>query len=167
MRYNEILNEYSPAKTGHNYGPKLIGAMLKDNSLPEDLARVAEQLKTNPNDDNLKAAAVSALLAQFELMDPTQHKEYVQWLAKCYAGGSDRLSDVANTAREYLNVYHIGKRRGKLDAKNADINKFKSYNDFEFMMMCQDHKMLTTKPEVNKGKAKTPVSYTHLRAHET
>jgi hypothetical protein len=72
---------------------------------------------------------VNNILEYIESKDPTQNKQYTQWLARLYSKGGLKMEDM--NRQNILGLYDAGKRRGMINPEHADINKFKSYRDFE------------------------------------
>ena len=86
----------------------------------------------------LKPQLVNAILAEIENHDPTANKEYTQWLARMWANanGKLKLEDLNRGQFEggLLGAYTRAKRRKLIKPEHADINRFKTYGEFERAM---------------------------------
>lgn len=117
--------------------------------------------KTKPDEPLIKDPAtreqfLEDLLKVIETKDPTQNKQYTPWLARMYINGGVRLEDL--NRHNILGIYDIGKRRRMIKPEDADINRFKTYRDFETTMRDNydlDQIDNTEKKEDDKGRAKT------------
>lgn len=139
MKINEVTNhkvapllEYSREITAKNLAPKLVAALTKDNGdvggLNQFKAHLAN-LKGQMPDDFTTNKVAEGVLAAIEAKDPTKNKQYTQWLARMYANGGVKLEDL--NRNNVLNAFDLGKRRKMISAEHADINRFKSYREFE------------------------------------
>ena len=168
MKITEILLEYRRDVTAKNLGVKLILAISRDGGyipfhLPvetDDLRGItADRLQKwidYPGGSDQVADLINTILEAIEAKDPTQNKQYTQWLAKMYSNGGLKLEDIN---RQYLlNLYVIAKRRQMIRPEHADINKFRTYKDFEDAIFPYDliNKLHTDdeKKVVNKGTSK-------------
>ena len=61
--------------------------------------------------------------------DPTPNKMYMMWLIRMYVSGSVKLEDM--NRHESLTKYHRLKVHKKIKPEHADINRFKTYTQFE------------------------------------
>jgi len=142
MRIREILLEYNRAVTAKQVGDRVIDSLHKDKSLdlPYSLINIAQP------SFQAKKGAISAtpeqtqewietILAEIEARDPTPNNAYTPWLAKMYAKGGLKLEDI--NRGNLLAIYTIGKRRRMIRAEHADINRFKTYEQFEHTMWTQ------------------------------
>ena len=96
---------------------------------PQDLTKIEakkEQLKEKSN--ILKNQLAVTVLETLEEADPTQNKEYVQWLARLYINGETNLEDVESTLADYLDKFHRLKIKHHLD--NNDIGQYKDFDTF-------------------------------------
>lgn len=82
-----------------------------------------------------KAKFIDAILAYIEAHDPTQNKAYTQWLARTWinAGGEAKLEDM--NRGNFLVAYTRGKQRRLISPEHADINRFKTYKEFENVLL--------------------------------
>ena len=62
---------------------------------------------------------IDTILSSLEQIDPTKHKQYVEWLARQYIAGQFRLEDI-NRINDVLVKFENAKRR----MQQRDINKF-------------------------------------------
>jgi hypothetical protein len=88
----------------------------------EEKAKEAEKLAILKNQLAIK------VLNKLEETDPTQNKEYVQWLARLYINGETNLEDVESTLADYLDKFHRLKTKHHL--KNNDIGQYKDFDTF-------------------------------------
>lgn len=88
----------------------------------EEKAKEAEKLAILKNQLAIK------VLHKLEETDPTQNKEYVQWLARLYINGETNLEDVESTLADYLDKFHRLKTKHHL--KNNDIGQYKDFDTF-------------------------------------
>lgn len=112
MRATEfLLLEYSREKTAQVFGKKLIAALTVDKR-PSDFlsptrAYLSQKAKIGsevPLDD--QQLILNNVLEELERADPTQTKEYVQWLAKCYANEKVPSEDLISNGMDALKNYH-------------------------------------------------------------
>ena len=80
---------------------------------------------------------INAILAAIEAKDPTPNKEYTQWLARKYALGGPpgyalKIEDI--NRNDLLRLFNVAKKRRMIKPEHADINRFKTYLDFENAM---------------------------------
>ena len=180
MKIAEILLEYKRDVTAKNLGVKLLFAVVNDqgnlNDLPDSIQglRISFQNKpvdriqqwmNNPEYSKFATIDIDAILAAIEAKDPTQNKQYTQWLAKMYSNGGLKLEDI--NRQNLLGLYIIAKRRQMIRPEHADINKFKSYKDFEDAIFPYDLTNLLRandeKKIVNKGKSKVVYNDSEVR----
>lgn len=108
----------------------------------------------------LKPQLVNAILAEIENHDPTANKEYTQWLARVWANanGKLKLEDLnrGNFEGGLLSAYTRAKRRKLIKPEHADINRFKTYGEFERAMMDEYDwdKIEQSDKNVDKGQSK-------------
>lgn len=146
MRAREFLLEYNRQKTADSVGPALIMALANDRSvtLPNFLSTLRRKLQGLGRMDQSKLDAVippeqqkdtlNAILAGIEDRDPTQNKQYTQWLARTYAksGGAVGMEDL--NRGNLLGAFDTAKKRRMVKPEHADINRYKFYHDFEDAM---------------------------------
>lgn len=124
-------------------------ALANDSSvdLPHFLATLRRTLQGVARMDPSKLDAVitpdkqkdniNAILAAIEAKDPTPNKEYTQWLARKYALGGPpgyalKIEDI--NRNDLLRLFQVAKKRRMIKPEHADINRFKTYLDFENTM---------------------------------
>lgn len=94
---------------------------------PDRAEQIAQSLRQEMIDDTLSV---------IEEHDPTQHKEYTQWLLRRWLTDPEReqvrMEDYNRD--DLLRAYHMGKRRGLIHPDHRDINRFRTYRQFERMM---------------------------------
>jgi hypothetical protein len=121
-----------------------------ENNIPT-AAEVLQQLKT---------PLVDTILAEIESHDPTTNKEYTQWLARVWANANGELKVEDLNRGQFdgglLAAYGRAKRRKLIKPEHADINRFKSYGDFERAMMDEYDwdKIEQSEKNVDKGESK-------------
>lgn len=131
MQIRELLLEYSRQITARQVGDRLIDAVKNDRSnVPNEIWPYITKIE--PLTDQEHSELINAILAVIETKDPTANKAYTPWLARMYARGGLRLEDM--NRNELLNIYDEGKRRRRIRPEHADINRFKTYREFEDVM---------------------------------
>lgn len=107
---------------------------------------------------SVKPDIIDHILMAIEEHDPTQNKQYTQWLIRMLintteTGGSINLEDL--NRNDMLLAYDIAKRRNLLKPEHRDINKFTTYRQFERTMNTQYRidEILNTE-EVGRGASK-------------
>ena len=144
MRAREFLVEYNRNITAQQVGNRLISAFAQDrgatpNGLGNLWAKLRTMANTSPEQINAvitperQAEIIEAILTAIEQKDPTPNKAYTPWLAKVYAKGGLKIEDM--NRNNLLGLYDIGKKRRMIKPEHSDINRFKSYNDFENTMI--------------------------------
>ena len=84
-------------------------------------------------DPQTRARFLEDLLSVIETKDPTTNKQYTPWLARMYINGGVKLEDL--NRNNILGIYDIGKRRRMIKPEDNDINRFKTYKEFESTML--------------------------------
>jgi hypothetical protein len=108
----------------------------------------------------LKPQLVNAILAEIENHDPTANKEYTQWLARVWANANGKLKMEDLNRGQFegglLSAYTRAKRRKLIKPEHADINRFKTYGEFERAMMDEYDwdKIEQSEKNVDKGQSK-------------
>lgn len=109
--------------------------------------------------DKSKSKIVHTLLMLIEFRDPTRNKQFVPWLVRMFinSGGNLPLEDMNRNA--YLTLFLNAKNQNLVPADFRDINKFKTYKEFEDFMDATvipelDRKSQEEMQELVKGKAK-------------
>jgi hypothetical protein len=136
MRFFELLLEYNRDITVKNTNPNnILNALKNDDSiaLTPELEKLRKQLRSN---DEIKPDQipnlVEIIVAAIEQKDPTNHKEYTPWLVRMYSKGNVKYEDL--NRMNMLGLYDIGKKRKIIRPEHKDINKFKTYQEFEDVM---------------------------------
>ena len=76
----------------------------------------------------LKNQLAVKVLDKLEKADPTQNKQYVQWLARTYINNDMSLEDVESTTADFLDKFHRLKNKHHLE--NNDIGQYKDFDTF-------------------------------------
>ena len=142
MRARDFLIEYSREKTANVFGNKLIAALAKDKSYMIQQQGTEQGLGKARAFLDQKAKIGSEITAEqrqyildlimhvLENADPTQNKEYVQWLAKVYANQGIKIEDILARGQNALEVYNTYKLKKILPPEYRDIGRL-SFNDLE------------------------------------
>ena len=87
--------------------------------------------------DQLLADMKADTLSVIEENDPTPNKEYTVWLLRRWLTDPDsdytRMEDY--NRNDVLRAHYVGKRRGLIRPEHRDINRFRSYREFERTML--------------------------------
>lgn len=114
-----------------------------------------------------KQGIINTILADIEAQDPTQNKEYSQWLTRSWINGGGKAKIEDMNRNDLLTAYTMGKRRKLIKPEHADINRFKTYADFENMLLKEyDVEQLIKDPKKEqeaKGQAKTVFDSPNVR----
>jgi hypothetical protein len=155
-----ILKEYSREKTATVFGNKLIAALTNDKShvlsgtaLGTARAYLQQKAKVDsPVEDNNKTVIINDIMQTLENADPTQNKEYMQWLAKVYANQGVKMEDLLSRGRNALEVYNTYKLKKVLPPEYRDIGRI-SFNDLEGLAQNPDlRQALAAKQEQEAAK---------------
>ena len=153
MRYNQfssLLLEYSRQITAEKLGPALVKAATKDSTFVQSPGAAAAQ--SLMQDPERMQQFIRTVLEKIEQQDPTPNKEYTPWLARMYANGSVKIEDM--NRNNVLGAFHQGKRRKMIKPEHADINRFKTFTQFEDAIISYDlDTLLNRSKEVAKGNA--------------
>lgn len=168
--FESILIEYNREKTAATFGNKLLKALMKDRSmLPTGLKSAHSYLnqtekEQKPIGPNERQAILTELLGVIEHADPTQHKEYTQWLVKCYANEGIILEDIISKGKDWLEVYNEMKIRKILPAEYRNIMNFK-FNDLHNIVINQElvSKLQSQSQEIDKGSSKVVLDTDKVR----
>ena len=169
MRFREILREYSREKTANVFGKKLIAALLAEKGLNYGGAgfhqilsdirfRIQQKLKIgSPLDAEQEDLTAKQILHAIEQGDPTPNKEYVQWLAKCYANEGVKLEDIVSKGADWLKTYAQLKVKRLLPPNVANIMnlKFAQLPDVVFDEELVSKLQAAEDKTADKGKATT------------
>jgi hypothetical protein len=141
MRSTEFLVEYNRNITiKHINIINFLKALIHDDSVnfPAELKNLRSELTKifNSEYENLNQKklldAAEAILGVIETLDPTPNNKFVPWLARMYANGSLKFEDI--NRNNLLVRFEEAKRLNLVPLQYKDINKLKSYYDFEEMM---------------------------------
>jgi hypothetical protein len=78
----------------------------------------------------MRGQIIDHLLAYFEEHDPTKTKTYVPWLLRSWINDRNaRMEDV--NRNDLLGLYQAAKNRNVIRPEHRDINKFKTWREFE------------------------------------
>lgn len=140
MRAIEFLVEYNRSKTAEVMGGiKALQALINDGSidLSPQLKSLQSQLKKMPNLSSLTPeqikSALETILPAIEEKDPTPTKAYTPWMARMYGKGGLKIEDMNRMG--WLELFDLAKKRRLIKPEHADVNRFKTYADFEKTMM--------------------------------
>lgn len=95
---------------------------------------VEVNIKTAPEILRSNASLIiNGILALLESKDPTPNKEYTQWITRIWCADPRlRFEDI--NRNDMLGIHYLAKRRRMLAPEHTDINRFRSYADFEITM---------------------------------
>lgn len=110
---------------------------------PQNVAQVIQAITPSAIDD---------ILQNIESGDPTNNKQYTQWLTKMYANTNVRLEDIRSTMKEYLAKFEILKRKKLIKPPANDINRYPSVNNF--MDVLDTYDLPEEDVPVDKGESK-------------
>lgn len=161
MRASEFLFEYNRQKTAQSFGLKIVQAFKQDSSYHSDsyLNQAFHDIHYYGM-ENVPQATISIIiehvLMALEESDPTNHKEYAQWLAKVYAAGRTKLEDIQSKGSEWLEIFHQLKSRKILPQEYRDINRlsFSDLGDLVHLPELTSKLQMAQKPE-DRGNAKS------------
>ena len=153
MRYNQfssLLLEYSRQITAEKLGPALVKTATKDSTFVQSPGAAAAQ--SLMQDPERMQQFISTVLEKIEQQDPTPNKEYTPWLARMYANKSVKIEDMNRD--NVLGAFHAGKRRKLIKPEHADINRFKTFTQFEDAISSYGiDNLLKRKDNADKGSA--------------
>lgn len=194
MRAYQFILEYRRDITAKSMGDKLIATLLNSQSygIPDQLMpyhtlinmafhpekyhagktftqgtirmspETAQETFTSHKQD-----IIDDILAVIEGQDPTPNKEYTQWLTRSWinSGGRAKIEDM--NRNNLLGMFTLAKRKKKISPEYADVNKFKTYNDFEKTILSIypniEELSSTEKKEVVRGEANTVFDSANVR----
>lgn len=153
------LFEYRRDITAQNLGNKLVAALMQDRGNVGDLSqhRTFVDQKTKAQGEitpEQYAKIANDILVAIEAKDSTKNKQYTQWMARMYANGSVKLEDL--NRNNTIGEYEILKRRRLIDdPMHADINRFKTYKEFEDVIERKYSGLISQqeRTNINKGQA--------------
>ena len=160
--FESILLEYNREKTAATFGKKLLKAFIADRSVIQGPLGTSRQYllqiqgqEIGPHEKQSQQMIINDILSVIEQGDPTQHKEYSQWLVKCYANEDVILEDIISKGRDWLEVYDEMKRRKILPAHYRDIMTLK-FKDLYYVINDPElvAKLNTQSADVDKGNSK-------------
>ena len=125
MRAIEFLIEYNRAKTEQNLGAALHKKMLTDKT-------VQRIFGDDPVEVIDPDVLVHFIIQRFEEADPTNNKQYVQWIARTYLKDPNgQLEDVIDGHLwQYLTKFNKLVQRKKIPQPRNDINGYTNFGDF-------------------------------------
>ena len=165
MRARDFLIEYSREKTATVFGNKLIAALAKDKSYMiqqqgtehglgkaraflDQKAKVGSEITTEQ-----RQYILDLIMHVLENADPTQNKEYVQWLAKVYANQGVKIEDILARGQNALATYNEFKTKKILPAEQRDIGQL-TFSDLEYIAASTElRQALAAKQEQDAAKA--------------
>jgi len=161
MRAKEFLLEYNRQIAAKNISSKILQALIADTSveMPREMSELANMINEMTKNGTIEkldqTKAIEVILAAIELKDPTSNKQYTQWLARMYSKGNIKYEDL--NRHNMIGMYEIGKKRKLIKPEHKDINKFKTYQEFENVMFNNydlDEIFGTEEDETEKPQAK-------------
>ena len=159
MKINQIIQEYRRDVTLQNMGDRLLTRLgqEKPSTIPAELDganmliyyaqdpeslgngkrfSVLDQFPTvtpaNVQEvlQQLRQPILDKILEYFEARDPTKTKTYVPWLLRSWVNEpKGRMEDM--NRGDLLGLYQSAKNRNIIRPEHRDINKFKTYGEFE------------------------------------
>ena len=159
MKVNQIIQEYRRDVTLQNLGDRLLTRLGQEklSTIPDEFdganmlihyaqdpeslgngkrfsvvgqfptvtpANVQEVLQQN------RQAILDKILEYFEARDPTKTKTYVPWMLRSWINEpKGRMEDM--NRGDLLSLYQAAKNRNVIRPEHKDINKFKTYGEFE------------------------------------
>ena len=153
-----ILREYSREKTATVFGNKIILALQNDRShaiggtaLGTARAYLQQKAKANsPVEDSNRTVIINDIMQTLENADPTNNKEYVQWLAKVYANQGIKMEDLLARGSHALDIYNTYKIKKILPPEYRDIGRI-DFNTLEGLSLNADlRQALAAKQEQEK-----------------
>jgi hypothetical protein len=187
MKLIQIIKEYRRDVTGQALGDKMIQALVKETD-PEGLhdiwtlasmvyrpqrygqhryaVHIGNELltpdtKTAPEIlQKHKQQVIDQLLQFIESRDPTAHREYTQWMVRQWIADNVLLEDL--NRNNLIGKFDILKRKNLLKPEQRDINRFKTYDEFEDIISAYELPE-DQKQEVNKGRSKTAYEDSDVR----
>lgn len=91
------------------------------------------------------------ILQKLESRDPTTQKSYTEWLTRIYTNTNVKFEDL--NRNDLLRKYDLAKRKHLIKPQDKDINKFKSWTQFEDTILNYDLSSLEQEKIINKGKS--------------
>ena len=131
MRFHEFLIEYNQQLTVQNFGDKVIDRFRTEGERAWNMMLMDRSMSSVPE---YREQYKNHLIKEFEKMDPTPHKEYVQWLCRTYVnalGVVTKLEDYMSRGKDSLERFQKLKIKQQLKPEHRYINRFKSFQDFE------------------------------------
>ena len=165
MRAKDFLREYSREKTANVFGNKLIDALSKDKSymiqqqgteqgLGKARAFLDQKNKIQSEiTPEQRQYILDLIMHVLESADPTQNKEYVQWLAKVYANQGVKIEDILARGANALATYNEFKTKKILAPEQRDIGRL-TFSDLEYIAASTElRQALAAKEEQDAAKA--------------
>lgn len=151
MRAKEFLLEYNRDITIQSLGKAIYDRLLREGPSWWERLGIDEKNFTRPNANTVHNVAYT-VLEMLERTDPTQNKQYVQWLARTYTRGGVHLEDVLSQLGPVLSKYYTLVQRRKIPVPYNDINRFKDFHDFS-QLVDQYEDPAAMVQNVSKGQA--------------
>ena len=165
MRAKDFLIEYSREKTATVFGNKLIAALAKDKSymiqqqgteqgLGKARAFLDQKAKVGSEiTPEQRQYILDLIMHVLENADPTQNKEYVQWLAKVYANQGVKIEDILARGSNALATYNEFKTKKVLPPEQRDIGRL-TFSDLEYIAASTElRQALAAKEEQDAAKS--------------
>lgn len=151
MRAKEFLLEYNRDITIQSLGKAIYDRLLREGPSWWERLGIDQKNFSQPNANTVHNVAYT-VLGMLERTDPTQNKQYVQWLARTYARGGAHLEDVLSQLGPVLSKYYTLVQRRKIPVPYNDVNRFKDFHDFS-QLVDQYEDPVANVQNVNKGRA--------------
>ena len=153
MRAKDFIIEYSQAETMKNYGMKAFLHWEKEQ-------KQNFSTKNAPESPEIQTW-VKFVVDRLENVDPTPHKEYVQWIVKTYGNNpNEKTEDWQSRGKDALEKFNTLKIRKILPADKRDINRLRSLRDLEDLVA---QYVIPGAEEAAKGKAQEFYNDAQLR----
>lgn len=138
MRAHEFIVEYSQQKTIQNFGEKLLYRYTEDAKehgnfdMPREILKALNIVDSAMNGKidlsnetwaKYEQFVSQFVLSQIEQFDPTNHKEYVQWIVKNYLNGNIKRFEDLGRVQAALTRFNNLKKRKVLQPEHRDINR--------------------------------------------
>ena len=160
FEFTTTLLEYNQQLTVQNFGDKVIDRFRTE---PESAWNRMLMDKSKSSIPEYREDYKDHLIKEFEKIDPTPHKEYVQWLCRTYVnalGVVTKLEDFMSRGADTLARFQKLKVKQQLKPEHRDINRFKSLQDFEQVVASYPE---VEEQNVDKGQANLILDNTNLR----
>ena len=143
-----LLLEYDRQRAIQALGDSLWLAVLRENTGLWDYDRAkfaefalnnknskGEYIKNALNNPEQQRRMSDVTMRSIEDVDPTNNKQYTQWMARMYINGSERhIEDVESTLATYVDKFHKLKIKNKLPPNERDINRYRTATELYTVM---------------------------------